>query len=110
MKSKLVVIVVSTALSLSLTMMKAHAVACTETVINLIVHSSGNVYFQTNATCGNWCQINWSTEAANKNGYAMLLTAKTTGKTLTFVWPNLSACNVSNVTYASPDYIILGSQ
>lgn len=81
-------------------------VTCTETVTNVITHSSGAVYFQTDKTCaGAWCQLSFANDAANKNAYAMLLTARTTGKQLTFTWVNISSCTAANPLYASPDFI-----
>lgn len=83
----------------------ASAVGCTEQITALIVHTDGYVYFETNETCHAWCQLNFSTAAANNNGYAMLLAAKTQGVSVTFDWPNISSCSTQNQTYASPDYM-----
>jgi hypothetical protein len=55
---------------------KAEAM-CTEKITKSILHSNGQVYFQTDQTCStNWCQINWGSSANNKNGLAVLLSAK----------------------------------
>lgn len=84
----------------------AHAdVGCTESITALIVHTDGYVYFETSKTCQSWCQLNFSTAAANNNGYAMLLAAKTTGVSVTFDWPNIASCSTLNATYASPAYM-----
>ena len=108
MKTQQIVAVLTLA---CLSMQSANAgVSCSETVTNVIVHSNGAVYFQTDKTCaGAWCQISFASESANKNAYAMLLTARATGKPLSFAWANISACTASNVVYASPDFIFFNS-
>lgn len=87
----------------------AHAdVYCSEQITQVIVNSSGGVYFTTNETCPNWCQLNFSTSDAVKQGYAMLLAANAQGKTLMFEWGNLTSCSTPNSVYASPANVVLG--
>lgn len=84
------------------------AAECTEKVTRVINHKNNGIYFQTDKTCSsNWCQIAWGTEAANNRGFSVLLTAKTTDKTVTIYWPELSSCDALNPVYKSPEYIIL---
>ncbi len=78
-------------------------VYCPEAVTQAILHANGGVFFTSDATCPNWCQVNWGTDAKNKNALAMLLTAVSSGQKVTFYWPNLTSCAATNVTYASPD-------
>jgi hypothetical protein len=81
---------------------------CAETVMNVISHSSGQVFFTTDQTCpANWCYLNWSTPDAIKNGYAMLLSAKTSGKRVSFRWNSISSCSTVNAVYASPDFMAI---
>lgn len=85
-------------------------VNCAESVTNLIVHSNGNIYFQTNLTCSsNWCQLNWSNSNLVNQGYAMLLSAQISGKAIVFDWPNIASCGVQNIIYASPSYMFLSN-
>lgn len=79
---------------------------CTEEISSAILHENGNVYFQTNATCPNWCQIKWSTEEDKNRAYSTLLAARTTDRKLTFYWNNLNACSEINPTYQSPEYMV----
>ncbi len=83
------------------------ATHCTEAITRAILHAGGGIYFTSDKTCSNWCQINWGTSEKNKNGYAMLLAAQTSARTITFYWPNVEACTEVNATYASPDYMML---
>jgi hypothetical protein len=82
-------------------------VVCTENITNLFVHSNGNVYFTTTATCAGWCEISFATPAANNQAYAMLLTANAQGAPVTFDGPNLTSCPTQNQVYASPGWIDL---
>lgn len=96
------------AMSLMATSSGAYAAAeCFENITHVILHANGNIYFNTDKTCSQtWCQINWS-PAANKNAYAMLLTAQTTGRSVRLYWTNLASCTDLQPTYASPDYMTL---
>jgi hypothetical protein len=82
-------------------------VYCTEGIYAAIVHADGSVFFRTTETCPGWCQVNWGTDLKNNRGYAMLLTAKTTGIDVEIFWPNLTSCSQDNPTFASPDSIEL---
>ena len=97
------------ALTMSLHVSPAQAgVHCTEKITQAILHKNGDVYFQTDNTCnGAWCQINWGTPEKNKNGLAMLLSAKLADRQVTFFWETLATCGEKNGTYASPGYMIL---
>jgi len=72
----------------------AHAyIGCTETVTNIIMHSDGVVYFQTDQTCGaTWCSLSWSSADMINKAYAMLLSAQAQSKKVTFAWSNLPNC------------------
>src|SRR5580704_8638770 len=72
---------------------------CTENVTGLISHTNGYVYFTTDQTCPSWCQINFATPDANKEAYAMLLSANAQGKTIVFSWANLTSCSTHNPVY-----------
>ncbi len=82
-------------------------VDCVEAVTGAVLHVNGNIYFTTDKTCPNWCQVNWGSSAANKNAFAMLLAAKTSARQITFDWPYLASCTEINTGGASPDYMIL---
>lgn len=81
------------------------AVECGESVIGIILHSNGTVYFRTNGTCNQWCQLTWSNADQLNRGYAMMLSAQAQSKPLFFYWPNISSCGTQNAVYASPDFI-----
>jgi hypothetical protein len=87
----------------------AHAyIGCTETVTNIIMHSDGAVYFQTDQTCGaTWCSLSWSSADMINKAYAMLLSAQAQSKKITFAWSNLPNCSTGNALYASPDFLII---
>lgn len=85
------------------------AVLCTESVVNVIVHTNGNIYFMTDKTCsGSWCQLNLAggDVAVNKSAYAMLLTAMTTAKPINFQWDVITDCTQQNAVYTSPAYLV----
>lgn len=85
------------------------AVSCTETVTTVIVHTDGDIYFQTSVTCSQWCQAS-GTGTLLQNEYALLLTAYTTGAPVAFNWPNLTACTAGgNATYAEPTLMELSN-
>lgn len=82
------------------------AAVCNEKVTKVITHQDGNIYFQTDKTCsGAWCMINWGTAEKNKQGYAMLITAKTSGASIDFQWPALNNCSLFNSFSASPEFM-----
>lgn len=83
----------------------AQAVTCSEQVTYLILHENGSIFFETNQTCPNWCELNFATAEQDDNGYAMLMAAKTQGISVDFDWPNISSCTAVNATYASPDFM-----
>jgi len=80
-------------------------VSCIEKVTNAILHKNSNVYFKTDKTCNNWCQIKWVGEGDKDRALSMLLTAKATDKPIGFYWGNINSCEAKNVTYESPDYM-----
>ena len=83
----------------------AMAASCGESVLTLISHSNGNIYFTTDATCPNWCQLAGN-PAFIKQSYAMLLTAQASNKKVTFAWPKLPTCNDKNEVYSIPDFLV----
>lgn len=86
----------------------AHAgVYCTESVTSVIVVAD-NVYFTTNESCPNWCEINPSWDAAATDRALALLTSAraTPSSNLTFEWSQLSSCGAAVPTYSSPGVII----
>lgn len=85
------------------------AAYCTERLTNLIVKTDGAVYFTTNSTCPNWCQLNFSAGAAKSQGYAMLLAAMSTDRDVRFYWLNISSCSSINATNSSPDHFYISS-
>ncbi len=100
-----------TAIAASAALYTPHATAgvhCTEKVTMAILHQNGDIYFQTDNTCSaHWCQINWGTPEKNKNGLAMLLSAKLSERPLTFYWGSLNACSEKNPVYKSPEYVMM---
>ena len=81
---------------------------CSETVTAVVMHTNGNVYFNTSGTCvTNWCQISFSSPTANNQAYALLLTAVASGQSVAFDWPNVTSCTQQNVLYASPGFAAL---
>lgn len=104
---KQIVAPLAVALSVTISPVTHAATHCTEAVTRAILHANGGIYFTSDKTCPNWCQVNWGTGEKNKNGYAMLLAAQTSARTITFYWTNIAACNEVNATYASPDYMML---
>jgi hypothetical protein len=82
-------------------------VACTENITAVIVHTNGNIYFQSSQTCpGNWCQLP-GTGTLLQNEYAVLLTAASTGAMVTFYWASIPSCSTTNALYAQPGYLSL---
>ena len=87
----------------------ASAVSCTETIVAIVLHTNGNLYFTTSQTCTTgWCQIAFSTADEINKAYAMLLTAQTLNKPVTFGWDNISSCATPNALYASPSVMVMG--
>lgn len=87
----------------------AHAeVYCNETVTSVIV-AGDTVYFTTNETCPNWCEVNTSWDAtATGRAMALLTTARTSPSlTIEFAWSQISSCGTAAPTYSSPDFVIL---
>ncbi|PKG37054.1 hypothetical protein [Psychromonas sp. Urea-02u-13] len=81
-------------------------VHCSEKIRGAILHKNSNVYFTTDTTCESWCQIKWTGEGDKNRALSMLIASKTTDKSITFYWENISSCDVKNVTYESPGYIV----
>lgn len=96
-------------LSLSLANAAQAGALCTESVVNVILHTNGKVYFMTDKTCsGNWCQLNLNGGdiSTNKNAYAMLMTAMAMAKPINFQWDTVTDCTQQNPTYSSPAYLV----
>jgi hypothetical protein len=86
----------------------AHATAwCSETVTELIV-SGDTVYFTTNESCPNWCEIStsWDTTATNR-AFSLLTSARVASLPIEFEWGQLSACGSAVPTYSSPASLLL---
>lgn len=86
----------------------AHAeVYCNETITSVIM-AGDNVYFTTNESCPNWCEINpnWDAVAVDR-AMGILMTARTEPSgTVEFAWSQISSCGAAAPTYASPDQLI----
>lgn len=79
---------------------------CSENVTGVIVLGD-SLYFTTDKSCPNWCQINpnWDATAINRAMSAMMA-AKTAGNTVEFEWPGTNtACSVEP-TYSNPGVVI----
>lgn len=86
------------------------AVECEEVVNQVTVHSNGHVYFTTNVSCqAQWCELNFPDANQVNRGYSMLLTAKTSNKTIIFNWPSIASCGTQLPAYSSPDYMHLAN-
>jgi len=83
----------------------ATAAFCNESIVTIISHSNGNIYFTTDLTCVNWCQFTGNTSFV-KQSYAMLLSAQLSNKKLGFAWNDLASCNEKNKVYAIPDFVV----
>ena len=83
----------------------ASAAYCLENVTYITVHSNGYIYFSTDQTCSNWCQMASGPGDTQKALYAAMLNAQTLGKPVYFSWPNIGACTTQNAVYAQPSYI-----
>ena len=81
-------------------------VDCSERVNHAILHQNGNVYFTTDKTCPNWCQIKWTNDGDKDRAYSTLLAARVTQKNMTFYWASLNSCDDKNATYTSPSYMV----
>lgn len=84
----------------------AYAVNCTENIIHVISHSSGNVYFTSDRTCHTWCQAGNNATATSQN-YALLLMAQRAKRPIILSFPNNPSCDTQNPTFAVPDYIVI---
>jgi hypothetical protein len=60
---------------------------CWNETVQFVILQGDEIYFTTNKTCPGWCRIDPSAGVeARRRAYAMLLTAKTMEKPLTFFW------------------------
>jgi len=81
-----------------------------ETVTALVMYNNA-VYFSTSKSCNTWCLVpqTWSA-AAQSQAFATLLTARTTGQTVTTYWvdqPSDNSCTNTEAVNSSPDRFIL---
>jgi len=88
----------------------ANGFCYSETVTQLIMQNS-NVYFSTSKSCQTWCLLpqTWSA-AAQAQAFATLLTARTTGQTVSVQWadqPADGSCTNAEAQGSSPLAIIL---
>ena len=104
MKKHVLGLIISTALWSSHT---HSATFCQENVTQVIQGDNGNVWFTTDKTCPNWCKLNWVVSDAVKRAYAALLTARVSGKPVTFYWQNLDSCGQINPIDTAPLHVIL---
>lgn len=82
---------------------------CTETITSVVMHSNGNIYFTSSATCSTgWCEVTYASQDANNKAYALLLSALTTGKPVQFDWPAITGSSQQNALYASPGWMSMG--
>ena len=89
----------------------AFAGYCTdERITNVITSQDGatvGIYFTTNKSCANWCSVptTWNAEAKAR-AYSMLLTSASTGRNLTFFWPQQATVCAPLPLYSVPDLIV----
>jgi hypothetical protein len=84
---------------------------CTQEKITQIITGSGMVFFTTDKSCPNWCQLPtaWSTDSINRS-YSLMLSAFMSNRKVAFYWPTAAtACQVVSVN-SSPDNVIVQSE
>lgn len=84
---------------------------CWSDKVTMVIVKNGAIYFTSQKSCPNWCQVDpaWSVEGRNM-AYSQLLTAKTTGGNITFYWNEHEAgrpCQDKLPTYSKPSVLIL---
>lgn len=83
------------------------AAMCVDTVMEVIFHASGKVYFTTPNSCSQaWCEISGNAQFV-KNATAALMAAKIKETQVVLQWPNLPTCNDKNPAYSIPEYVVL---
>lgn len=81
---------------------------CSETITQIIIKNDA-VYFTTNKSCPNWCELNPSWDATTINrALSVMIAAKTSGSSVTFEWPDQSGpCSNVEQTYSAPGAVIM---
>jgi hypothetical protein len=84
---------------------------CYYETVTAVVMFNNAVYFTTSHSCPSWCLVpqTWSA-AAQSQAFATLLTARTTGQTITTYWadqPSDNSCPNTEAVSSSPDRFVL---
>ncbi|AJP70589.1 hypothetical protein TS85_00205 [Sphingomonas hengshuiensis] len=94
---------VATTIALLLTTSGAQAGAyCEQTIKLAIVNNAGGIYFTTDKSCLNWCQINPDISQAQQDRmYSMLLTSASNCRKVTIYFDSATGCEALPV-YSQP--------
>jgi hypothetical protein len=83
----------------------ARADYCTESVVQ-VIENGDQVFFTTNKSCPNWCQVNPAlSESARDRMFSLLLTAASGGRKISTYFDGVQACQAVPA-YSSPVSII----
>lgn len=77
---------------------------CYDEKLTSVIVNSGGIYFTTDKSCPNWCEINssWSAEVINRS-YSMLLSAQAQNRVVRFYWEeHATTCAGAVPVYANP--------
>jgi hypothetical protein len=82
---------------------------CYNETVTTVIMQGDQIFFTSNPSCPNWCEVNgsWSA-AAQARAFAMLTTAKVAGMPLSFYWTDQSgSCSSIEPAYSMPVYLIM---
>ena len=84
---------------------------CYNETVTALIMQNNNVYFSTAKSCQTWCVVpqTWSA-AAQAQAFATLLTARTTGQTVTIEWadqPSDGTCTKLEAQGSSAEAFVL---
>jgi hypothetical protein len=87
----------------------ARAEYCSGQKVTALILNDTSIYFTTDKSCPNWCRVAPGlAEKQQDRMYSMMLTAVSTGRTLTFFFTEAQACEAVP-TLSSPTAIIYTS-
>jgi len=82
---------------------------CYGETVTAVIMQGDTIFFNTDKSCPGWCAVSlsWSASAQSR-AFALLVTAKSTGQTMSFYWPDqTSSCSSTEPTASSPTTLLL---
>ena len=98
--------------SLSLIASNVYATNCPDKITDVVVHSNGNIYFNTQNVCSaHWCVLGtekWNTSDKIKAGLSILLAANAAKQDVVIEWDSADVPDCSTVVsdYATPGFLM----